>query len=349
MDFMEQEKDRGITIQSAATYVNWGYININGSKDNYVFNIIDTPGHVDFTMEVERSLRVLDGAICVLDGSKGPETQTMTVFRQAQRNNAVVIFFINKMDHHSANFSESIKQIQKKLHITPLALQIPIGCGSEFKSLIDVVHKKYLKWSGIIGDPYTIEEIPENLMDIYNEANDKLINELIMHCDEELATLIIERNATVEQIKQEIRKQTNNLQVFPTFCGSAYKNIGVETLLDGAVDYLLSPEEKEIRIVSNNQLLPCDPNGPLVALVFKLTEDKFAGYLNFIRIYSGTLEKGKEYEISRNKSRIKFTSICRVHAIERQRIDKAFAGDIVAITGDIDFQTARNSFKKHKH
>lgn len=350
MDFMKQERERGITIGSAATTVPWVY-----QGQEHQFNIIDTPGHVDFTIEVERSLKVLDGAFCVIDGANGVEAQTGTVWRQANRYNVPRIVFVNKIDKPTADFAFSVNTVREKLGAKVFILQIPVsstgrlGNGNDFIGIIDIVGKRLLKWSGAPGEPYTSEEIPDAYMPIFSEYREGLISELMEFASDEMQVRFLEEGDvfTTEELEAEIRKQTLAIQGFPVFVGSAYKNTGVQTLLDGAVKYLPNPTEKATRLLDletnkpSDEILPCDENGPFVALVFKIVKDPFAGKLIYLRVYSGTLEKGKDYKIARTRKNIRISSVFKMHATERTRIDEddATAGEIIVITGQTDLCT----------
>jgi elongation factor G len=342
MDFMKQEQDRGITIQSAATTVSWRSPETDfwyGSKIRSEFNIIDTPGHVDFTIEVERSLKVLDGAVCVLDAANGPEAQTGTVWKQANRHCVPRMIFINKIDKITANFESCKREIIRKLDSRILILQIPVGHGPTFQGIIDVIRMKFLKWSGVCGERYTVCDLDDTLLVTARNGRDELINTLLSNASEDMSQkYLYEGDLSNEEIESEVRKQTIAMQGFPVLCGSAYKNTGVETLLDAVVKYLPTPKEKVIRTV-DGELVDCNPNGPLIALIFKIVKDPFAGTLMYIRIYSGTFQKGKDYKIPRTGQTIRFSSMFVVRALDRYRVDRALAGSIIAITATADVVT----------
>ena len=350
MDFMKQERERGITIGSAATTVPWVY-----AGQEYQFNIIDTPGHVDFTIEVERSLKVLDGAFCVIDGANGVEAQTGTVWRQANRYNVPRIVFVNKIDKQTADFAFSINTVVEKLGAKVFVMQVPVsstgglGNGNDFIGILDIVCKKLLKWSGAPGEMYTTHEIPETHMAVFSEYRERLVSELMEFADDGMQErFIVEGDVfSVSEIENEVRRQTLEVKGFPVMVGSAYKNTGVQTLLDAAVKYLPNPTEKATKLLDletnkpSDEVLACDENGPFVALVFKIVKDPFAGKLIYLRIYSGTLEKGRDYKIARTRKNIRISSVFKMHATERKRIeeDEARAGEIVVMTGQTDLCT----------
>lgn len=342
MDFMKQEQDRGITIQSAATTVFWRSPETDKwlGRPNYMeFNIIDTPGHVDFTIEVERSLKVLDGAVCVLDAANGPEAQTGTVWRQSNRHGVPRMIFINKIDKNTANFKYSIEGISKKLSSSLFILQIPVGSGSSFSGIIDVIRMKFLRWSGVCGERYAVENISDDLMNIAKDGRDALINALLVNAPYQMSEDYISNgDIPNEEIEKEIRRQTIGLLGFPVLCGSAYKNTGVETLLDAVVKYLPNPSEKLVKTAAGD-VVNCDPKGPLVALIFKIVKDPFAGTLMYIRIYSGTLQKGMDYKIARTGQTVRFSSISIMRAAERNRVSLVCAGSIATITAQDEFTT----------
>lgn len=328
MDWMDQEKERGITITSAATTAFW--------RDHRI-NIIDTPGHVDFTVEVERSLRVLDGAIAVFDAQAGVEPQSETVWRQADKYNVPRVAFMNKMDKIGADFKAAIKTMVDKLKVNPVAIQLPIGAESDFEGVIDLITMKGIKWSED-GREFHSEEVPARLLEKAQEAREELIMNAAEY-DEELMELYLEEEPIpLDKLKAAIRKGTLAGKLTPVLCGSAFKNKGVQPLLDAVVDYLPSPKdlppvlgqildrEEEI------ELYP-DEDGPFVAMAFKIMVDPFVGKLTFLRIYSGSLEKGS-YVYNANKGqKERISRLLFMHADKREEVDYIRAGDIVAVVG----------------
>ena len=336
MDYMEQEQERGITITSAATTCMWNNIRIN---------IIDTPGHVDFTAEVERSLRVLDGAVAVFDSVSGVQPQTETVWRQGDKYKVPRICFVNKMDKNGADFEHVIDTIRKRLGARPVALQIPIGAEANFKGVIDLIEMKAILWHDeTMGAKYDIEEIPENLKKKAEAFRTQLI-ETIAETDDVLLEKFLEGELpTVAELKAGIRKAVNELKVFPVICGSAFKNKGVQTLLDAVVDYLPSPLDKPpvegINPSNHDQILvrKVDDSEPLAALAFKLINDPF-GKLSFIRVYSGSLKTGDTILNPRTGKTERVGRLVKMHANKREDITEILAGDICACVGLKDMKT----------
>jgi len=331
MDSMELEKERGITIQSAATYCQW-----NGHS----INIIDTPGHVDFTIEVERALRVLDGAILVLCSVAGVQSQSITVDRQMRRYHVPRIAFVNKCDRQGANPVRVRDQLRDKLGHNAVLMQIPIGLEEKHQGVVDLVDMKAYYFDGENGENVRIEPIPADLQaeaDVYRE---EMLDDVSMFSDE-LTEAILMEEVTEELIHKAIREATLSLQLTPVLLGSAYKNRGVQKLLDGIIAWLPSPTEIEneaIDLSKTNEdtevryILPCDPNGPLSALAFKLEDGRY-GQLTYLRLYSGKLTKGDFIYNSRNRAKVKVGRLVRMHADEMAEIDQASAGDIVALFG----------------
>jgi elongation factor G len=329
MDFMEQEQERGITITSAATTAIW-----NGKR----LNIIDTPGHVDFTIEVERSLRVLDGAICVLDSNQGVEPQTETVWRQGDRYRVPRIVFCNKMDKVGADFFQCLKDIVDRLGAKPVALQLPIGAEAQFKGIIDLVRMVGVVWDEeTLGAKYHDIEIPAELMDQAKEYREKLI-EAAVELDDDAMTAYLEGKEPDEAtLKRLVRKATISSAFFPVFCGSAFKNKGVQPLLDAVVDYLPSPLDvppvKGVDLKGNEvERKPLDTE-PMALLAFKIMDDPFVGTITFCRIYSGKLESGTGVMNSTKERKERVGRMLLMHANNREDIKEAFAGDIVALAG----------------
>ncbi|MCA1638026.1 MAG: elongation factor G, partial [Acidobacteria bacterium] len=334
MDWMEQEQERGITITSAATTCFW-----TRNNTEHRINIIDTPGHVDFTMEVERSLRVLDGAVAVFDGVAGVEPQSETVWRQADKYKVPRICFINKLDRAGASFERSFDSIITRLGANAVALQIPIGVEDQLKGVVDLITMKGLIWNDETkGAEYQVTDIPADLVDAAKEAREKLV-EAVSSIDDDLMGKYLEgEEISEDEIRKALRKGTLEMKIVPVVTGSAFKNKGVQTLLDAVVDFLPSPldvppidginprtDEPEVREAS--------ASAPFSGLVFKLMADKHLGQLAFVRIYSGTVKSGSyvSNSIKNNKERV--GRLMLMHANKREDIESASAGEIVAIGG----------------
>jgi len=331
MDWMAQEQERGITITSAATTCHW-----NG----YQINIIDTPGHVDFTVEVERSLRVLDGAVAVFDAVAGVEPQSETVWRQADRYRVPRICFVNKMDRVGAEFHRTVDMIVTRLQAVPLVVQLPWGVESDFRGVIDLVAMRGLYWSGEgKGETYDIVDIPADRLDAAREWRDRLIETLAEHDDEMMELFLEGHEPTVEQLKAAIRRATIANKVTPVLCGSAFKNKGVQPMLDAVVDYLPSP--LDIGDVVGYQpgdesvLLHRKPSDdePFTALAFKIMSDRYLGKLTYLRIYSGRLTAGASLLNATKGKRERIGRVLRMHANKQEDIESAGAGQIVAVVG----------------
>jgi elongation factor G len=329
MDFMEQEQERGITITSAATTALW-----NGKR----LNIIDTPGHVDFTIEVERSLRVLDGAVCVLDSNQGVEPQTETVWRQGDRYNVPRIVFCNKMDKIGADYFQCLKDIVDRLGAKPVALQLPIGAEAGFKGIIDLVRMVGVVWDEeTLGAKYHDIEIPADLLDQAKEYREKLV-EAAVELDDDATTAYLEGKQPDEAtLKRLVRQATIASKFFPVFCGSAFKNKGVQPLLDAVVDYLPSPVDvpavKGIDLKGNEVERKAADSEPMALLAFKIMDDPFVGTITFCRIYSGKLESGTGVMNSTKERKERVGRMLLMHANNREDIKEAFSGDIVALAG----------------
>ncbi len=335
MDWMEEEKERGITITSAATTAQW--------KGNRI-NIIDTPGHVDFTVEVERSLRVLDGAVTVLCAKGGVEPQSETVWRQAEKYGVPRMIFVNKMDILGANYLRVIDMVKDRLKANAVAVQLPIGAEDTFVGIIDLVTMKAEIYQDELGEKFEITDIPEDMLDMAKEWRDKML-EAVAECDEELMMKFIEgEELTTDEIKSTIRKQCIACEMVPVFCGSAYRNKGVQMMLDGVVDYMPSPVDippikgvnpvtgkEEERISSDEE--------PFAALAFKIMSDPFVGKLAFFRVYSGTLESGSYVYNSTKGKKGRIGRILQMHANKRNEIEKVYSGDIAAAVGLKDVTT----------
>ncbi|HEX3447187.1 MAG TPA: elongation factor G [Isosphaeraceae bacterium] len=328
MDHMELERERGITITSAATTVQWNETKIN---------IIDTPGHVDFTVEVERSLRVLDGAVLVLCAVAGVQSQSITVDRQMKRYAVPRIAFINKMDRTGANPANVIQQLETKLGLTAIPLQLPIGAESSFLGVIDLIERHAVYFDGDKGESIRNEPIPADMVEAAERARQGLLEALSMISDQIMELLLEEAEVPIDLIHKTIREGTIAQQLCPVMVGSAYRNKGVQSLLDAVCRYLPSPLDREIFAKDHTNggaevpLAP-DPDAPLVSMAFKLVEEPF-GQVTFVRIYQGTLSKGTFYFNSRQRKRARISRILRVHADQKEDIDSASAGDIVAVMG----------------
>ncbi|MCP4315505.1 MAG: elongation factor G [Hyphomicrobiales bacterium] len=335
MDWMEQEQERGITITSAATTTFWKGRDGNMRR----FNIIDTPGHVDFTIEVERSLRVLDGAVALLDANAGVEPQTETVWRQAEKYNVPRMIFCNKMDKIGADFFRSVEMVGSRLGAIPVVMQLPIGAESDFKGVVDLIEMNALVWRDeLLGAQWDVVEIPEDLKEQAEEYREKLI-ETIVEIDEAAMEAYLEGNMpSNDEIRALVRRGTINVDFYPMFCGSAFKNKGVQPLLDAVVEYLPSPvdipaikgidvktEEEVSRVASDDE--------PLSMLAFKVMNDPFVGSLTFARIYSGKIDKGSWVLNTVKDKRERVGRMLQMHSNSREDIDVAYAGDIVALAG----------------
>jgi elongation factor G len=337
MDWMDQEQERGITITSAATTTHWR---------DHTINLIDTPGHVDFTVEVERSLRVLDGAVAVFDGVAGVEPQSETVWRQADRYGVPRICFVNKMDRVGAEFHRCVDMISDRLGATPLVIQLPWGVEADFRGVIDLVRMRALLWQTEgKGDKYDVVAIPDHHLEAAREWRDRLI-ETISENDEEMMELYLEGDEPdVEQLIAAIRRATIASGVTPVLCGSAFKNKGVQPMLDAIVDFLPSPVDipaiKGHKVGDEEALIERhpDPSEPFAALAFKIMSDQHLGKLTYIRIYSGTLEAGKQVLNSTKGRRERVGKIYQMHANKREERPSAIAGQIVAVMGLKDTST----------
>jgi elongation factor G len=336
MDYMEQEQERGITITSAATTCTWKDVRIN---------IIDTPGHVDFTAEVERSLRVLDGAVALFDSVSGVQPQTETVWRQGDKYKVPRICFVNKMDKNGADFEHVLETIRKRLGARPVALQIPIGAEANFRGVIDLVEMKAIVWHDEeMGAAYEVEEIPDALRKKAEAFRNQMI-EVISETDDVLMEKYLEgEELTKAEIKSGIRQATIDMKIFPALCGSAFKNKGVQTLLDAVVDYLPSPLDKPPVEGPNPSHLETievrkpDDNEPLSALAFKIINDPF-GKLCFVRVYSGSLKTGDTVLNPRTGKTDRIGRLVKMHANKREDVTEILAGDICAVVGLKELKT----------
>jgi elongation factor G len=336
MDYMEQEQERGITITSAATTCTW--------KD-YLINIIDTPGHVDFTAEVERSLRVLDGAVALFDSVSGVQPQSETVWRQGDKYKVPRICFVNKMDKNGADFEHVLDSIRKRLGARPVALQIPIGAEANFKGVIDLIEMNAVVWHDeTLGAEFSIEPIPAALRKKAEAFRLQLI-EVIAETDDVLLEKFLEgETPTIAELKAGIRQATIDLKVFPAICGSAFKNKGIQTLLDAVVDYLPSPLDKppvegiNPDHLSRIEVRKADDNEPLAALAFKIINDPF-GKLGFVRVYSGSLKTGDTVLNPRTGKTERIGRLVKMHANKREDVSEIMAGDICACVGMKELKT----------
>jgi elongation factor G len=336
MDWMEQEQERGITITSAATTCFWTVKDDDGKEHR--INIIDTPGHVDFTIEVERSLRVLDGAVACFDGVAGVEPQSETVWRQADKYKVPRMCFINKLDRTGANFEYCVQSIIDRLGARPAVLYIPIGLEGDLKGLVDLVRQRAIIWKDeTLGADFTYEEIPAHLAESAAKYRSELIELAVEQDDDAMESYLEGNEPDIATLKALIRKGTLNHSFVPVVCGSAFKNKGVQPLLDAVVDYLPSPLDIEdvqgIKMDSDEKdSRPPTDDAPFSALAFKVMNDPFVGTLTFARIYSGTLTKGTYLNSVKDKKE-KVGRILEMHSNDRKDIDEAFAGDIVALAG----------------
>ena len=329
-DFMEQEQERGITIQSAATSCQWA---------DHRLNIIDTPGHVDFTIEVYRSLKVLDGGVGVFCGSGGVEPQSETNWRYANDSEVARIIFVNKLDRIGADFYRVVDQIKDVLGANPLVMVLPIGIEDQFKGVIDLLTRKAWIWeSSDNPEAFEVTDVPEDMADLVEEWREKLIETAVEQDDDLLEQYLEGNEPSIDDLKKCIRQGTINLDFFPTFCGSAFKNKGIQNVLDAVVEYLPNPTEvkpqPEIDLEGNETggVATVDPSKPLRALAFKIMDDRY-GALTFTRIYSGTLRKGDNVLNTFTGKTERIGRIVEMHADSREELDVAQAGDIVALLG----------------
>jgi elongation factor G len=333
MDWMVQEQERGITITSAATTCFW-----KRNGEEYRINIIDTPGHVDFTIEVERSLRVLDGAVAVFDAVAGVQPQSETVWRQADKYNVPRIAFINKMDRPGADFDHAVDTIRTRLAANPVSIQMPIGAEDRFKGVIDLIDLKSIVWKDETkGAEYAVEGVPADLKEQVEAAREKMI-EVIANADDEIATKYLEgAEIGAAEIRAALRRGCIAIKLVPVVCGSAFKNKGVQPLLDAVIDYLPSPMDiaavQGVDMKGKEVERKADDKEPFSALVFKIMADKHVGQLSFARIYSGALKAGSYVLNSTRGSKERVGRIMKMHANKREDVDEAYAGEIVAVAG----------------
>ena len=345
MDWMEQEQERGITITSAATTAQW--------KDTRI-NIIDTPGHVDFTVEVERSLRVLDGAVMVLCAKGGVEPQSETVWRQAEKYGVPRMIFVNKMDILGANYFHVLDMIRDRLKANAVAVQLPIGSEADFIGIIDLIKMKAeLYHDDDLGKVYEEKEIPENMLEEAKAWRDRLL-EAVAEYDEDLMMMYLEgEDMPVEDIKRVIRRETIKGNMYPVFCGSAYRNKGVQLMLDGVVDYMPSPLDippikGENLYTKKEEERAAGDDGPFSALVFKIMADPFVGKLAFFRVYSGSLNSGSHVYNATKDRKERFGRILQMHANHRSELETVYSGDIAAAVG-LKFATTGDTLCDDKH
>ncbi len=330
MDWMVQEQERGITITSAATTCIW---------HDTLINIIDTPGHVDFTVEVERSLRVLDGAVAVFDAVAGVEPQTETVWRQANKYEVPRICFINKMDRTGADFEQGVEMIRDRLDAVPAVVQLPIGAEGGFRGVVDLVRMEALVWEEGMGEEWAVEEIPADMKDAADEARHQLIDVLSNHDDTIMEKYLGDEEITPEDLKRALRTVTLGSHAVPILCGSAFKNKGVQPMLDAVVDYLPSPLDiaPAVGTVPRKEGVtverPPDDSAPFAALAFKIMTDPYVGKLTYLRVYSGSLTKGSGVINSTKDRKERIGRLLQMHANSREDLDAVFAGDIVAAVG----------------
>jgi elongation factor G len=342
MDFMELERERGITITSAATHVEW---------KKHPINVIDTPGHVDFTVEVERSLRVLDGAVLVLCAVGGVQSQSLTVDRQMKRYHVPRVAFVNKMDRTGANFENVVNQIREKLGVTPLPLQLPMGKEANFEGVIDLITMDAVYFDGNQGEKVRREAIPANYAEAAAAARTEMLETLSLYSDDLMVALLEEREIPEADIRSVIRAATLSQELTPVLMGTAYRNKGVQELLDAVVEYLPSPLDRDMFAIdlnsaakeagdglddaaleSNRVPLSTSSDDPLVAMAFKTVVEAF-GQLTYIRVYQGKIVKGESYTNTRTGKKVRFGRLVRMHADQREDVDVAEAGDIVAAVG----------------
>ena len=336
MDWMEQEQERGITITSAATTCFW-----EGTAKQYKqhrFNIIDTPGHVDFTIEVERSLRVLDGAVVVFCGSSGVEPQSETVWRQANRYEVPRIAFINKMDRAGADFLRVVEQMKSRLGANPVPIQLAIGAEDNFKGVVDLIKMKAIYWDGDdMGTTFELKEIPEDMQNLANEWREKMVESAAESNEEIMDKYLEEGDLSEKDIIKGLRERTLNNEIVPCLCGSAFKNKGVQTMLDAVIDYLPAPNEvKAVTGILENEeegSRQSDDDAPFAGIAFKIATDPFVGSLTFVRVYSGTLNTGESVFLPIKGKKERVGRMLQMHSNKREEISEARAGDICAVIG----------------
>ena len=335
MDWMAQEQERGITITSAATTCHW---------KGYRVNIIDTPGHVDFTVEVERSLRVLDGSVAVFSAKDGVQTQSETVWRQADHYHVPRIAFINKMDTVGADFLHAVKTMEVRLHAKALAMQLPIGAQDTFKGIINLLTKEAEVYLDDEGKKFEIQEVPEDMKDLVDEYHDKIVEQAAEGDDALMEKYLEGTELSLDEIKASLRKQVLACELFPVFCGSAYKNKGIQMLLDAVIDYLPAPTDvppvKGVDPKTGEELTrESSDTAPMAALAFKIMADPYVGKLAFFRVYSGIMRQGTYILNTTKGKKERVGRILQMHANNRKEIDCAYSGDIAAAVGFKDVTT----------
>ena len=331
MDWMEQEQERGITITAAATTTFW---------QDHRINLIDTPGHVDFTIEVERSLRVLDGAVAVFDGVNGVEPQSETVWHQADKYRVPRICFINKLDRVGADFEMSVQTIAEKLQANPVVIQWPLGLEDQFKGVVDLIEEKAYVWlESDLGAKFETRDVPDDLKELVQEKRQAMIEKIVEFDDKLMEAYLEGKDISPQQLREALRKGTIAIKAFPVLCGAAFKNKGVQPLLDAVIHYLPSPLDKppvQAKKASDlDELVECpvDFDAPVVALAFKIASDSFAGSLTFVRIYSGTLKVGDQLLNPRENKKERVGKLVKMHANSREEIQSLKAGDIGSVVG----------------
>ena len=334
MDWMEQEQERGITITSAATTCHW---------KGYRVNIIDTPGHVDFTVEVERSLRVLDGSVAVFSAKDGVQTQSETVWRQADHYHVPRIAFINKMDTVGADFLHAVKTMDTRLHARAIPMQLPIGAQDTFSGIVDLLTRQAEIYDSDDGKQYHVEDVPADLADEVEELREKIIETAAEGSDELMEKYLDGQELTLEEVKASLRQQVLDCKLFPVFCGSAYKNKGIQMLLDAVLDYLPSPLDvppvKGTTLDGEEVTREASDTAPMASLAFKIMADPFVGKLAFFRVYSGIMNQGTYVLNSTKGKKERVGRILQMHANHRKEIDCAYSGDIAAAVGFKDVTT----------
>ena len=342
MDWMEQEQERGITITSAATTTSWNY-----QGDKYKINLIDTPGHVDFTVEVERSLRILDGAVAAFCAVGGVEPQSETVWRQADKYNVPRIGYVNKMDRSGADFYEVVRQVKAVLGATPCPIQIPIGAEEKFRGVVDLIQMKAILWHDeTMGAQYDVEEIPADLLDEAKEWREKMLEACAEFDDVVMEKFFDDPDSlTEEEIKAAIRKGTLEMKINPMICGSSFKNKGVQTMLDAVCAFLPSPLDtpeivgKDPRFEDKDVIRHPNAAEPLCALAFKIATDPYVGRLCFFRVYSGKLDAGSYVYNTRSEKKERISRIFQMHSNKQNPVESIHAGDIGAGVGFKDIRT----------
>ncbi|MDX9970675.1 MAG: elongation factor G [Candidatus Gracilibacteria bacterium] len=352
MDWMDQERERGITITSAATTCFWKML--NDPTDQYKLNLIDTPGHVDFTVEVERSLRVLDGGVTIFDGAQGVEPQSETVWRQADKYHVPRLGFVNKMDKTGGDFYMSLDSIHNRLSPDAVAIQLPIGAENEFTGVIDLITEKAFNFEGSNGETITEIPIPEDMVEKVKEFRAKLVEKVAEHDDALMEKFLEEKEISIDEIKTTLRKATVSNKLYPILCGAALSNIGVQLLLDAICEYLPSPLDIPAVKGTNPQTgeemeRKAEDSEPFTALAFKIATDPFVGSLTFFRVYSGKLESGSYVYNPTTDTKERIGRLLRMHANHREDVKEVHAGDIAAMVGLKKTTTGNTLCDVNKH